>query len=288
MSTINISSQSIAGECKLKCAYSFNYQNSSLIATNNGFSIILSYDKANVPPVIYNTNSYEVDGIMICSPSIHLFNGSKTDAEIIIKHRPVVAGEPLSVGIPIITLNDSNKASEILSQIINAVSANAPAQGEKTKLNISNFNLNDFVPAKKPLYSYTQNKTNWIIFGRENSISLKGPVLAILKKIIKPLPNNEAPAGPDLFFNPDGAMQNLSGNKDQIYIDCKPVTSSKEKIDVVKKKHISFDLNNPTTFVILQIFISFVFFFVLLFVVQRGLKYVSNVNVTMPKIVKMH
>jgi hypothetical protein len=141
---------------------------------------------------------------------------------------------------------------------------------------------------KKPLYSYTQNKTNWIIFGRENSISLKGPILAVLKKIIKPFPNNEAPSGPDLFFNPDGALQGLSGNKDQIYIDCKPVTSSKEKIDVVeKKKHISFDLNTPTTFVILQILISFVLFFVLLFAIQRGLKYVSNVNVTMPKIVKL-
>jgi len=287
-STINISSQGISGECKLKCAYSFNYQNSSLIATNNGFSINLSYDKANTPPVIYNANKYEVDGIMICSPSIHLFNGSKADAEIIIKHRPVVAGESLSVAIPILSAPDSNKASELLTQIINAVSANAPAQGEKTNINISNFNLNTFVPAKKPLYSYIQNKTNWIIFGKENSISLNKNILATLKKIIKPLPTNEAPAGPDLFLNPDGALQGLSGNKDQIYIDCKPVTSSKEKIDVVENKmSTSFDLNNPTTFLILQIIISFALFFVLLFVVQRGLKYVSKASLSVPKIAKL-
>jgi len=288
MSTINISSQNISGDCKLKCAYSFDYQNSSLIARNDGFSINLSYDKANLPPVIYNTNKYEVESIMICSPSIHMFNGAVADAEIIIKHSPVVAGQPLSVAIPIIISSDLNGASTLLTQIITSVTTNAPAQGEKTNMNISNFNLNLFVPAKKPLYSYTQGTTNWIIFGKENAISLKSDTIATLKKIIKPFPSVQAPAGPAIFSNASGAIKGLSGNNDQIYIDCQPVTTSSESIDyVASKSPISFTFNDPTAGLFLQILLSFVFFLVLLFSIHYGLKYISNVNAQSPKIGKM-
>jgi len=287
MSTINISSQNISGDCKLKCAYSFDYQNSSLIATNNGFSINLSYDKANLPPVTYNTNKYEVDSIMICCPSIHMFNEALADAEIIIKHRPVVAGQPLSVAIPIITSSDLNSASTLLTQIINSVATNAPAKGEKTNMNISNFNLNAFVPAKKPLYSYTQDATNWIIFGKENAISLKSDTITTLKKIIKPFSNIQAPAGPEIFSNVSGAIKGLSGNNDQIYIDCQPVTTSKEKIDYVAlKSPISFTFDDPTAGLFLQILLSFVFFLVFLFAIYYGLKYISNVNAQSPKVGK--
>ena len=285
-STINISSQNIAGDCNLKCAYSYDYHNSSITANNGGFSINLTYDKANISPVIYNTNKYEVAYIIICCPSIHLFNGNQTNAEIIIQHRPVVSGPPLWVGIPIIASGDSTSASTLLSQIITAVSSNAPATGESTNLNISNFNLNNFIPAKKPLYSYTQGPINWIVFGKENAIGLSQDSLNTLAKVIKPLPGVQAPAGPLLFYNASGATKGL-GSGDQIYIDCQPVTTSDEQIDVTTSKNaISFDLNNPTTLLILQILISCMLFFLLLFGIHYGLKYISNVNIALPKMGK--
>jgi hypothetical protein len=285
-SSINISSQNITGDCNLKCAYSYDYPNSSTTARNEGFSISLSYDKANTSPVIYNTNKYEVDRIIILSPSIHLFNGNQTNAEIIISHRPVVSGPPLWVGIPIIVSGDSTGASNLLNQIITAVSSNVPVQGESTNLNISNFNLNNFIPAKKPLFSYSQGPMNWIVFGKENAIGLNQDSLNTLAKVIKPLPGVQAPAGPLVFYNASGATKGLTGG-DQIYIDCQPVTTSDEQIDVTTtKSSTSFDLNNPTTLLILQILISCILFFLLLFGIHYGLKYISNVNIALPKMGK--
>lgn len=285
-SSINISSQNIAGDCNLKCAYSYDYPNSSTIVRNEGFSISLSYDKANISPVIYNTNKYEVDRIIIVSPSIHLFNGNKTKAEIIISHRPVVSGPPLWIGIPIIVSGDSTSASNLLTQIITAVSTNAPVQGESTSLNISNFNLNNFIPENKPLYAYSQGTINWIVFGRENAISLNEATLNTLAKVVKPMQGVQAPSGPLVFYNKSGATKGLTGG-DQIYIDCQPVTTSDEEIDVTTSiTPTSFDLNNPTTILILQILISCILFFILLFGIHYALKYISNVNITLPKLGK--
>jgi carbonic anhydrase len=292
MTSINIDRQNIAGDCNLKCSYFFNYHNSSIVVKNEGYNITLSYDKANVSPVIYNTNKYEVDSIMIVSPSIHLFNGKKTDAEMIIQHRPAVSGPFLSLGIPIVSEGTSSGTSNSLVQIIDAVSTKSPSSGESTSLNISNFNLNNFVIAKKPIFSYSENQdtnsSSWIVFGKENSIGLSSSSLNKLKKIIKPLPDGVAPAGPMLFYNKTGATKGLDGNNDQIYIDCQPVTSSEEKVEVpMAKLDTSFDLNNPTTMLILQVIISCIVFIILLFGIHYGLKYIASLTFSLPKSTKL-
>jgi carbonic anhydrase len=289
MSSINISSQNVSGNCNLKCAYSFDYQNSSTTAKNLGISINLSYDTSNIPPVVFNANKYNVDTVMLVAPSIHSFNGSPMAAELIISHKPVVSGEPFSVGIPIMESGSSTDGSNMLKQIITTTAANAPAQGESTNLNISNFNLNSFVPAKKPLYSFTDtnSSTNWIIFGQESSIPLSKDTLATLNSILKPSQPQTYSSAPAVFINSAGANQGLG--KDQIYIDCQPVTTSDDSIEVtnnVAKSDITFDLNNPTTILIIQVFVSCILFVVLLFGIQYGLKYISNLNVTLPKMGK--
>jgi len=290
MTTIlDINSQNISGDCNLKCSYSFDYHNSSTIAKNDGFSINLTYDKLNVSPVIYNTNKYEVESIMIFSPSIHLFNGTQTDAEIVIEHRPVISGPLFSVGIPIMTSSATSETPTALSQIINAVSYNAPANGESTNINISGFNLNSLVPAKTPLYAYTQpDSTNWIVFGKKDSILLDKSTLQTLSKIIKPLPANSlAAAGPNIFYNAAGAVKGLNGIQDQIYIDCQPVNESEEKEDVVSfKTPISFDLNDKNTTIIMQIFLSCILFLIFIFGIYHGLKYLSNTNRGVSKVTK--
>jgi hypothetical protein len=70
----------------LKCAYNFQYPESNTTAKNQGVMINLTYDNSNVPPVLYNEVKYNVSKIMLFSPSLHLFNENKIDAEIIISH----------------------------------------------------------------------------------------------------------------------------------------------------------------------------------------------------------
>lgn len=279
--TLDINSQNISGDCNLKCSYSFDYHNSSTVAKNDGFSINLTYDKLNMSPVIYNTNKYEVKSIMIFSPSIHLFNGTQTNAEIVIEHAPVVSGPPFSVGIPVMESSATSTSPSVLSQIITAVSYNAPANGESTSINISGFNLNSLVPAKTPLYAYTQpDSTNWIVFGKKNSILLDKSTLQTLSKIIKPLPvKSLAAAGPNIFYNASGAVKGLRGGQDQIYIDCQPVNESEEKEDVIRFKNpISLDLIDKNTTIIIQIVLSCILFVVFIFGIYYGLKYLSNSN----------
>jgi hypothetical protein len=215
-----------------------------------------------------------------------LFDENHTDAEIIISHKPLVSGPTLVVAIPITISGDSTTSSRTLVQIINSISSNAHTQGQSTNINISDFNLNNFIPAKKPLFSYSQGPMNWIVFGKENAIGLSQDSLNTLAKVIKPLPGVQAPAGPLVFYNASGATKGLTGG-DQIYIDCQPVTTSDEQIDVTTtKSSTSFDLNNPTTLLILQILISCILFFLLLFGIHYGLKYISNVNIALPKLGK--
>lgn len=281
MTSLDINIQKVIGDCKLKCSYSFDYQNSSTIIKNEGFSITLSYDKANISPVIYNINKYEVESVKIYAPSIHNFNGSTTDAEIVIRHVPVVSGPPLVVAIPIIVSASSttSKASTTLSQIISITSLNANAKGQSTTTSSSNFNLNDFIIPKIPLYAYTQtDSTNWIVFDKDNAILLDKSSIDILTKIISPLPKSQTQLiGPQLFYNKSGAVKGLSGGSNgQIYIDCQPVSESEEKIELVQFKNpISFNLDKSAIFII-QAIISCVIFIILLFGIYYGMKYLTK------------
>jgi len=289
MSIINISNQNIAGDCNLKCSYIFDYHNSSVSATNSGFSIDLTYDKSYISPVIYNNNKYQVQSISIYSPSIHLFNDAQANAEIVITHNALVSGPQLNVAIPIIVSGDLTKASTLLMKLINDVSSNAPSQGESTNLNMSTFNLNTFIPVKIPLYSYTQQSSNinWIVFGKENAISVNQNTIDKLSKIISSNSNNLEKSGPNIFYNKNGAIKGLSNNKDQIYIDCQPVDVSQEEVDIEKNKNtdnISYDFINPTSILVMQIIASIILFFIILFGLHYGLKYLSKSDVSISKL----
>ena len=135
--SIDISKQNISGKCDLKCAYNFNYPESNTTAKNQGIMINLTYDNSKTPPVTYNTQKYTVTGISITSPSLHLFNGVTTDAEVIIDHAPVKGGPLLKVVIPIKSSSESSDASYLLKEIIDVTATNSPSQSESTNLSIS-------------------------------------------------------------------------------------------------------------------------------------------------------
>ncbi len=239
--TINISQENIYGNCDLKCSYNFQYGESNSYATNKGVLISLSYDKGTSSPVLYNNQKYYVSNINIYNKSLHLFDGSYTDSELIIEHTPELGGEMLYVCIPIIKSLNNSKASIFLDEIINIVSSNSPREGEKINLNISNFNLNNIIP-KKPFYAYTGTNGlvgQIIVFGLNNAIALNSTSIDKLKKIIKTFPVTVT--GDKLFFNKIGP-NNIPLNNG-IYISCQPTGSSNEETDVSYSK-TNFNNNN--------------------------------------------
>lgn len=259
---INISKQNISGKCDLKCSYNFKYSETNLTAKNYGGLIILTPDAAKIPPVTYNQQKYNVNNIILVSPSIHTFNGSTSAAELIVEHNPVQGGSQLDVAIPIVSSSNASTASNLITEIIQSVSSNAPASGETANLSISGFTLQNIVP-NKPFYSYTSTNDNsdFIVFDITNAIGLSSSTITTLQKIIKPFPITTP--GNKLFFNASGPNTTKIG--EGIYISCKPTGSSSEETAVTYDKMPStYDFsnisNNPTFKTIIQIIIGCLLF----------------------------
>ena len=280
--SINISRQNVTAVCDLKCAYNFKYPETSLTANNQGSLIIFSFDQTNTPPVVYNQQKYNVDTMMLVSPSIHIFNGATTSAELIITHTPVLGGNQLAVCVPISQSSDSNAASNLVTELIQSVSTNAPAQGETTIINVEGgFILNTIVPVK-PFYSYTgDDNTDYIVFDILDAIALNSTTLSSLTQIIKPYPIPTS--GGNLFYNKNGP--NLSNVGDGIYIKCKPTGSSTDEVPVEYSKNntqsISFInfFSSSTGKMILQIIFSFIFFYALFTGFSYGYSYLTGAHI---------
>jgi len=261
---INITSENVQGKCDLKCSYSYNYSESSLTATNIGVEIQLTYDNSNGSPVTYNNQKYNVSNITIACPSLHNFNGYQSAAEILINHVPVTGGPQLNVAIPITSSTEASTASNLITEIIQSVSTNAPSQGNTTNLNIEGFSLQKIVP-NKPFYSYTDKSNNeWIIYGMLYAVPLNSSTLNTLSQIIKPfaLPMQ----GGSLFYNSSGPNSGISIG-DGIYIKCNPTGSSSEEVPVEYQKNTpSYDLINllegPFNMSIIQIIIVCILFII--------------------------
>jgi len=279
---INISTNNVQGKCDLKCSYNFKYPETNLTAKNNGSMIALTCDESSSSPVTYNNQKYNVSNILIVTPSIHIFNNSNASAEIIIVHTPVTGGQQMFVCVPISLSSESSDASNYITQIIESISSNAPAQGETTNINISGFSLDKIVP-NKPFFSYSApgNAGEWIVFPIISAIPLNSSTLSSLGQIIKPFPIPTP--GNGLFFNSNGPNSNGGNVGDGIYISCQPTGSSEEEAAVSystnsSSSDISGSLNNPTTLLIFQVIIGCIVF-ILTFLV---LNYVYNYLVSNP------
>lgn len=259
--------------CDLKCAYNFDYPETNLVATNYGIMINCIFDNNTSTPVVYNQQKYSVASMIIVSPSIHFFNGNQTNpagnqtnAEIIISHTPSVSGNGLAVCIPIIQSNDSNEASNLVTNLIQSVSNSANQQGQKVNINTS-ITLNTIIP-KQPFYSYTDgNNRDFIVFDISDAIGLNSDTITSLQQMIKPFPIPTP--GNSLFYNKNGP--NNSNIGDGIYIKCNPVGESKEKVPVeYSKNSSSYDIfsgkNENVIKIILQILFVILIFGVLVFI----------------------
>ena len=265
---VNITKDQIVGPCFEKCYYNFKYEDSVLVAKNNEIMISLKYDNGHVPPVLYNSQKYNVSNINIACPSIHKFDGQNVAAEIFIEHLPVFGGPNLYVAIPIVSSGNTSTSASLLNNVLEIVAANAPKKDETSTINISDFTLQNIVP-NKPFYSYTDlQDEEWIVFGLSDAIPLGTSILTKLSQIIKPYIYN-AVSKSGIYYNEKGP--NVGNVEDGIYISCKPTGNSEEEIDVVKDKNqTTYDwsnaLNNPTTLLAFQVlagFIILVLFFIL-------------------------
>tara|TARA_B110000971_G_scaffold221974_1_gene272084 strand:- start:9732 stop:10568 length:837 start_codon:yes stop_codon:yes gene_type:complete len=264
MSIVNISPINVQGKCDNKCVYEYDYPDTNLIATNIGTLIMLKVDNAPAP-VIYNNEKYTVGEIFISTPSVHLFNNSPSNAEILIHHDCESGGPKLIVCMPIKASSNSSSGTVLLTDIINMVASNAPRSGETTEINISDFTLNNIV-AKKPFYSYSGNdmrgaKSNFIVYGVIDAIPLNTVALSSLSNIITA--NSIKAEGSGVYYNSSGPGKK---NDDGIYISCKPTGSSSDETTVTTSSNNNSSdslWNNPSGKTGIIIAISLVMFFIL-------------------------
>lgn len=255
---MNISSQNVSGECKLKCDFSFNYSIvSNPTATNYGTYIQLTYN--DNPCVTYNNVQYKVSSINIYAPSLHYYNGSAVSGEICITHVPLYGGNSLMVYIPISTLGVTVNASSILQNIVTAVSTMAPSAGQNTNKGTGTFNLNDIVP-KKPFYSYSSGSRDVIIYGVSQAIGISGENYSKLSKIIIPVTSNPTVVSTQLFMNTSGPSISTSN----LTMDCQELDIGEPLQDYIKNKNANINdilSNNGFSYFIIIILIVSIFLF---------------------------
>lgn len=289
---MNISPDNIYGDCKYKCVYSFNYPTSNCYVTNNKHYIRVTYDSVSVPSVKFNNSSYNVSEIFIVSPSIHKFNGSTVEAELIIIHTPLAGGFELCVCLPILSGGGSSPSSKIIETIISTVVTQAPAEGESAVVKIDDFTLNSIVPVE-PFYSYSVgDKEQFIVYGIKNAIYISEDTVKNLQSILTPATQNALPVDADLFAtinpkngNPISLFENTLGptpdeiSDGQIYIDCRPTGSSEESTDITKTKpaiKINMTLESFFKNPIVIFILSSLFTLVILYVIYFSINAVSS------------
>jgi carbonic anhydrase len=244
---VNIDTSVAVNKCTLKCEYKFNYKDSYCSATNMGEYLKLSYDALSSENVIYNLTKYTVSEIRIYWKSLHTFNGSKSDAEMIIIHTSTYGKPHLLVCVPIVRGNSNSVATGKLNTILDNVAQMATGLNNATGLIPDlKYNLNSFIP-KKPFYMYNATESwspcstricNYIVFTPSSDTNIYMNQFNydnILKKVINAHAYTVKPITSAvknfLSFNSQGAT--ISNGDDEIYIDCKPVGESDESKTVV-------------------------------------------------------
>lgn len=266
---INISSKTFTGKCDYKCSYTYAYLDTTVVAKKSANRISL-IDDGIEPVVTYNNNNYMVSTTMIVSPSLHKFNDSKTDGEILIEHMPIQGGPKLYVCIPITQSIYFSTASVIVSMIIEAVKSSAAAENEAVNVDAPIFNLNSFIPTGK-FYSYSgydlnNDVSDFVVFGIEKAIPVNPFIFNSLNEIIDPI--SVTMKGGELFLNEKGSNVNTPDTPDTPVVEDDPKSSPFIDNDIIS--------------IIVQIILNCLFFFALFYIINFLCNYVlSGVNLKM-------
>ena len=222
---MDIKLSKVTGKCDEKCMFKYKYNTSpTCIVTNNTTNFSLSYDKSSTSPVTFNNNDYQVESIYLYFHSVHYFNGSYSEGEIIITHKSISGGEYLMVCLPLSTKNGF--PSNLLNNILNKIIYIQNGDSETIKLDVD-YNLNDIVKYDSYYYYSDDNNYNIICYGLPNAIYVPENLINNIKggssSIANPLTTEIYPMVNSLFYNSKGPTKY---NSDEIYIDCNPVNSS--------------------------------------------------------------
>jgi len=221
------------GTCSLKCLLLFNYGNSTCQVKNVSDHLYITYDGDS--DIIFNSAKYNPIEVRLFSPSLHTFDGSHADAELVIVHSGSSGGLLVCIPIMSTTATNASTGSVLLDNIIEG----SPEIDQTTSLNLQDFNLNYLVP-KSEYYSYSgtlpygncdiSTTYNYIVFPK-NSLQLNQETLSTLKSLIH---NASVPiqAG-TCFYNEKGTTTNGFAGEGQIYIDCQPTG---EEGDIIVKE----------------------------------------------------
>lgn len=230
-SPINISTTANVLSCEVFCSYMHQYKDSACTATYYTDHIKLSYDATTSAAVTFNNEGYNVREVNIYAPSIHMYNGSSADAEMLIIHDG--AGKKLIVSIPLVQSNNTATSATILNDIIEKFSSTV----DKTKtndsqlINVQNYNMENFIP-NSPYYFYMggapfspcDGQYSFVVFDKTKSpVTISSDTLKILTGLIQPS-GIKAVSRSDYYYNSSGpnVKPGSRGNKDEIYIECNP------------------------------------------------------------------
>lgn len=285
--TITLSSAT-AEKCTTECELSFDYKETNLTVQNGGNDLSFGVDPVMTPPVVYNNKKYTpvVSAVIYdasSNPSISYDNVPPAAFFVVF----LQSGKNyLFMLIPIVeSSSNQTNASELITSVLNESILNAPKAGDKTKLNISDFSFQSVFPTRSPFFAINDNSSSTSIFF-ENAISIEKTVLDKLKQIIQPNARGLGITTPKVYYNETGAGSNALIKDEEIYIDCQPVNSSKETIEYVTKNPFKNDLstilNDPTTYLILQLILSCIVFVVIYFVLSKGFQFMTLGKMPIP------
>ena len=225
-----------ASPCSQMCLYSYNYAaSSSCVVSNDGDRLTIIYDGGG--DVTFNNATYTPTRIRLFKPSLHKFNGTQANGEVIIEHSARAASNTgLLVCIPLISNGSLSNASAIFEDIIR----HSPTkEDESFSLSISDFSLNYIIPTA-PYYTYSgplpydacNNSATYqyVVFhpSQKGAITLSSTVMDGLGAMISQsfvVAHKEK----GLFFNAIGTSKNGFSGEDQIYIQCQPAGASADE-----------------------------------------------------------
>jgi carbonic anhydrase len=222
-------------KCDLKCDYSFQYGTTSIRAYNEGDHFSFAFDKSVNPPVLYNSEKYDVDRMRLYQPSLHTWHGQKAKAELIIEHSAVTSTGSLMVCIPIESTGSQNG---VLDAMISQAGSTAPTDGSSATIAIPSFTLNSLVP-HKPFFNYRgslpyepcNGTYEYVVFGREHAVGVTKATEKIISKIVKANAYHTHKNRSGVFFNSKGAGSAIStSGEGEIYIECHPTGSDGETL----------------------------------------------------------
>jgi hypothetical protein len=248
-SPIDINSN-ITDQCSGLCALNFNFQDSKCVVSKIGADVlgVMAYDPSTDSKYIktFKGVKYEVSNIYIYNNSLHLYNGKRTDAELLISFEGTGgdgAGKVMVICIPIEQKSSSGAETKIDGSIITSIimAIDSSKTGIRTATSSDNaavkfasgdtYNLNNVVPSQQPFYTYIGNAPyqssgpliNYVVFPRSSSIYVPTSAIERLNKITTPSksPISGVPQNSPTY---NSAGANASEDSD-VYIECSPAGS---------------------------------------------------------------